>query len=267
MPNHHRLDSHLFQSLDSVSTLPPADSPVPTDAAAEFKVLRKELVKLQRVLYAQHSDSLLVVFQALDAGGKDGAIRKVFKGVNPQGVRVASFKRPTKLELDHDFLWRVQAHSPARGMISIFNRSHYEDVIATRVRKIIDVDVCNDRYDQINNFEYTLNQHGTTILKFYLHISKDEQKRRFQERLSNPTKHWKFSAADLETRKQWSLYMAAYGDALKNCHRELSPWHIIPSDDKSYRNLVIARVIVQTLQKMRPQFPAPESGLQHITID
>jgi PPK2 family polyphosphate:nucleotide phosphotransferase len=267
MPNQHPFDSHSFRSLDSISTLPPADSLGRSDTESEFKVLRKELVTLQRVLYAQSSDSLLVVLQALDAGGKDGVIRKVFKGVNPQGVRVASFKRPTKEELAHDFLWRVHPHTPQRGMISIFNRSHYEDVIATRVLGIINDDVYNDRYEQINQFEHTLNQHGTTILKFYLHISKDEQKRRFYERLNNPDKHWKFSTSDLETRKQWALYMEAYSDTFKNCHRDLAPWHIIPADNKSYRNLAITRVIVQTLRHMAPKFPEPESGLDHITIE
>jgi PPK2 family polyphosphate:nucleotide phosphotransferase len=267
MPDHHQFDSSTFRSLDLTLSVPPDGSPVRSDAVSQFKALRKQIVALQRVLYAQATDSLLVVFQALDAGGKDGTIRRVFKGVNPQGVRVASFKRPSKEEIGHDFLWRIHPHAPKRGMISIFNRSHYEDVIATRVQGTIDNDVCNDRYEQINQFEHTLNQHGTTILKFYLHISKDEQKRRFQDRLNNPNKHWKFSAADLETRKQWSLYMNAYSDALKQCHRDLAPWYVIPADDKSYRNLAIARVIVQTLRNMAPKFPEPEPGLESIKID
>jgi len=267
MPNLHQFDPPSFRSLESILTTPPADSPVRADAQSEFKALRRELVALQRVLYAQSTDSLLVVFQALDAGGKDGTIRRVFKGVNPQGVRVASFKRPTQEELDHDFLWRIHPHSPKRGMVSIFNRSHYEDVIATRVLGIIDADACNDRYVQINQFEHTLNQHGTTILKFYLHISKDEQKRRFQDRLDNPNKHWKFSVSDLETRKQWPLYMHAYSNTLKQCHRTRAPWYIIPADDKSYRNLAIIRVIVQTLHDMAPKFPEPEPGLESIKIE
>ena len=267
MPNQHQFDPDSFRSIDSILTIPPDDRPVRADAQSQFKALRKELVALQRILYAQSTDSLLVVFQALDAGGKDGTIRRVFKGVNPQGVRVASFKRPTKEELDHDFLWRIHPHAPKRGMVSIFNRSHYEDVIATRVLGIIDTDDCNDRYVQINQFEHTLNQHGTTILKFFLHISKDEQKRRFQDRLDNPNKHWKFSASDLETRKQWPLYMDAYSNALKQCHCAGAPWYIIPADDKLYRNLVIARVIVQTLRDMAPQFPKPEPGLESINID
>ena len=267
MPNLHQFDPPSFRSLESILTTPPADSPVRADAQSEFKALRRELVALQRVLYAQSTDSLLVVFQALDAGGKDGTIRRVFKGVNPQGVRVASFKRPTQEELDHDFLWRIHPHAPKRGMVSIFNRSHYEDVIATRVLGIIDTDACNDRYVQINQFEHALNQHGTTILKFYLHISKDEQKRRFQDRLDNPNKHWKFSVSDLETRKQWPLYMDAYSNALKQCHRAGAPWYIIPADDKSYRNLVITRVIAQTLRDMAPKFPKPEPGLESIKIE
>ncbi len=267
MPNQHQYDYPTFGSLESILTVPPVGCPSPADALSEFKALRKQLVKLQRILYAQSTDSLLVVFQALDAGGKDGAIRQVFKGVNPQGVQVASFKRPTKVELDHDFLWRIHPHAPQRGMISIFNRSHYEDVIATRVLGTIADDVCNDRYEQINQFEHTLNQHGTTILKFYLHVSKDEQKRRFQDRLTNPNKHWKFSAADLETRKQWSLYMKAYSDALRQCHRDLAPWHVIPADDKPYRNLAIARTLVHTLRDMAPKFPDPEPGLESIKFE
>ena len=267
MLNLHQFDPNSFQSLDLIPALPPDSSSIRANAAVEFKALRKELVRLQRVLYAQSTDSLLIVFQALDAGGKDGTIRKVFKGVNPQGVRVSSFKRPTAEELDHDFLWRVHPHCPKRGMISIFNRSHYEDVIATKVLGSISTDVCNDRYQQINQFEHALNQHGTTILKFYLHISKDEQKRRFQERLNNPQKHWKFSSSDLETRKLWSHYMDAYNDALKNCHRDIAPWYIIPADDKSYRNLVICRVIVQALRQMAPEFPTPQDDIRHITIE
>jgi PPK2 family polyphosphate:nucleotide phosphotransferase len=267
MLNLHQFDPNSFQSLDSILTLPPDSITTRDNAVADFKALRKELVRLQRVLYAQSTDSLLVVFQALDAGGKDGTIRKVFKGVNPQGVRVSSFKRPTAEELDHDFLWRVHPHCPRRGMISIFNRSHYEDVIATKVLGNISTDVCNDRYEQINQFEHALNQHGTTILKFYLHISKDEQKRRFQERLNNPQKHWKFSSSDLETRKLWSHYMDAYDDAFKNCHRDIAPWYIIPADDKSYRNLVICRVIVHALRQMAPKFPTPQDDLGHITIE
>ncbi len=266
MPNRHQFDPLNFHSLNSISTTPPEDSPNPDDIMSEFKTLRKELVSQQRVLYAQRSDSLLIVFQALDAGGKDGTIRKVFKGVNPQGAQVASFKRPTQVEYDHDFLWRIHPHAPARGMISIFNRSHYEDVIATRVLGIIDNDVCKDRYEQINQFEHIHTQHGTTILKFYLHISKDEQKARFQDRLDNPSKQWKFSVADLETRKHWSLYMDAYGDALKHCHHATSPWYIIPADDKTYRNLAITRVIVQTLRDMAPKFPEPKPGLVQIEI-
>jgi PPK2 family polyphosphate:nucleotide phosphotransferase len=267
MPIQHRFDSQLFRPLNSISTSPPKHSPDQAEVDSQFKKLRKELIKLQRVLYAQSTDSLLIVFQALDAGGKDGTIRKVFKGVNPQGVQVASFKRPTQEELSHDFLWRIHPHCPRQGMISIFNRSHYEDVIATRVLNIITADVCNDRYEQINHFENTLIQHGTRILKFYLHISKEEQKRRFQERLNNPDKHWKFSASDLETRKQWPLYMEAYRDALKKSHRDIAPWHIIPADDKTYRNLAITRVIVQTLREMAPTFPKADPGIENIVIN
>jgi PPK2 family polyphosphate:nucleotide phosphotransferase len=234
-------------------------------AEQDFKELRDELIRLQNVLYAQNSQSLLIVLQAMDAGGKDGTIRKVFRGVNPQGVRVTSFKAPSKIELAHDFLWRIHKATPAKGMIAVFNRSHYEDVLITRVEKMISDDVCQARYQQINDFEKLLSDTGTRILKFYLHISPEEQKERFQDRLDVPEKNWKFNAGDLAKRKDWDKYMDAFQLALENCSTDTAPWHAIPADQKWYRNLAITRVIVETLKDMDPQYP-PADDLHGIVL-
>ena len=234
-------------------------------AEQDFKELRDELIRLQNVLYAQNSQSLLIVLQAMDAGGKDGTIRKVFRGVNPQGVRVTSFKAPSKIELAHDFLWRIHKATPAKGMIGVFNRSHYEDVLITRVEKMISDDVCQARYQQINDFEKLLSDTGTRILKFYLHISPEEQKERFQDRLDVPEKNWKFNAGDLAKRKDWDKYLDAFQLALENCSTDTAPWHAIPADQKWYRNLAITRVIVETLKDMDPQYP-PADDLQGIVL-
>jgi PPK2 family polyphosphate:nucleotide phosphotransferase len=234
-------------------------------AEQDFKELRDELIRLQNVLYAQNSQSLLIVLQAMDAGGKDGTIRKVFRGVNPQGVRVTSFKAPSKIELAHDFLWRIHKATPAKGMIGVFNRSHYEDVLITRVEKMISDDVCQARYQQINDFEKLLSDTGTRILKFYLHISPEEQKERFQDRLDVPEKNWKFNAGDLAKRKDWDKYLDAFQLALENCSTDTAPWYAIPADQKWYRNLAITRVIVETLKDMDPQYP-PADDLQGIVL-
>lgn len=229
-------------------------------AEAEFRQLRDELASWQRKLYAQGKHRVLILFQAMDAGGKDGTIRKVFRGVNPQGVRVHSFKKPTPIELAHDFLWRVHPVVPADGMISVFNRSHYEDVLVVRVDNLAPEEVWRARYGQINQFERLLAESGTTILKFYLHISPEEQRERFQARIDDPEKHWKFSFEDLEKRKQWSDYMKAYRDALNECNMPWAPWYIIPSDQKWYRNLAVARIIVSHMRQLAPAFP--ESGAE-----
>lgn len=236
-------------------------------AEREFKKLRKELIELQNCFYADGNHKLLIVLQAMDAGGKDGTIRKVFAGVNPQGVRVHSFKAPTKNELDHDYLWRVHKVVPARGMIGVFNRSHYEDVVVVRVEDLVPESVWRKRYDQINEFEELLAETGTTILKFFLHISLDEQKERFQDRLNVPSKHWKFSLADLEKRKQWEAYMQAYGEALNRCSTAVAPWHVIPANQKWYRNLVVTRTIVQTIRTLEPSYPDPEDDLGDVVIE
>lgn len=236
-------------------------------AEREFKELRRELIKSQARLYAEDKHKLLIVFQAMDAGGKDGTIRKVFTGVNPQGVRVHSFKAPTKEELAHDYLWRVHKVVPARGMIGIFNRSHYEDVLVVRVESIVPEPIWRKRYDQINEFEELLSETGTKILKFFLHISPDEQKKRFQDRIDEPTKHWKFSLEDLEKRKKWEDYMEAYEEALNQCTTTCAPWHVIPANQKWYRNLAIMRTIVQTLRDLKLEYPVQKDDLSNVVIE
>lgn len=235
-------------------------------AVTEFKTIRKELRDWQPRLYAEGKQKLLIVFQAIDAGGKDGTIRNVFKGVNPQGVAVTSFKVPSKKELAHDFLWRVHQAVPGKGMIGVFNRSHYEDVLVVRVDNIVPETVWRPRYTHINNFEKLLHDSGTRILKFFLHISKEEQRERFQSRLDEPHKHWKFSPEDLEKRKQWPDYMAAFEEMLQQCTTDFAPWYVIPANQKWYRNLAVTRIIVETLRDMNPQYPESKEDLSNVAI-
>lgn len=232
----------------------------------ETTILQKKLKELQTRLFADQSQALLIVLQAMDAGGKDGTIKHVFTGINPQGVRVSGFKQPTEEELGHDFLWRIHHHTPQKGYIGIFNRSHYEDVLVVRVNNLVDKLVWEKRYDHINNFERMLADSGTRILKFYLHIDRDEQKERFEERLERPDKNWKFSRGDLKVRDQWDDYMAAYEDVLTLCNTEYAPWHIVPANRKWYRNFVIMNTIVETLEDMNLSYPVPEAGLDEIVI-
>ncbi|MCA9911196.1 MAG: polyphosphate kinase 2 family protein, partial [Anaerolineae bacterium] len=228
--------------------------------------LRERLIELQYRLYAEGRRKLLVVLQAMDAGGKDGTIKKVFDSVNPQGVQVTSFKVPTAEELAHDYLWRIHKAVPGRGFIGIFNRSHYEDVLVVRVNELVSQDVWVKRYDQINAFERLLADNGVTILKFYLHISKDEQKERFQERLDNPEKHWKFSVGDLSVRERWDDYMQAYEDAITLCNTPYAPWHIVPANRKWYRDLAVTRTIVNAMEQMGLDYPENKDDLSGVVI-
>ncbi len=228
---------------------------------ARLKELRDELRELQELLYAEDEHKVLVVLQAMDAGGKDGTIRHVFRGVNPSGVRVASFKRPTPEELAHDFLWRVHQETPATGEIVIFNRSHYEDVLVVRVKELVPEDVWRPRYEHIRDFEQMLADEGTTILKFYLHISKDEQKARLEARRDRPDKRWKFSPGDLEERKRWDAYMAAFEEAISQTSTGHAPWYVVPANRKWYRNLVISSVLIETLRGLDMSYPEPEEDV------
>ena len=264
MPDTHRLKPGKKVRLDKITTEGKDLHSDRSAAEAEFVALRNELIDLQFRLYAEGKQKLLIVLQALDASGKDSTIRKVFLGVNPQGVRVPSFKRPTDEELAHDFLWRIHQHVPATGMIGVFNRSHYEDVLVVRVDDIVPETVWRARYDRINEFETLLAESGTTILKFFLHISKKEQKERLEDRLADPTRHWKFDVGDLQKRQQWDDYIDAFDEMLGQCTTTCAPWYVIPADQKWYRNLAISRVIVDTLKQMDPQFPEAEdlSGIK-----
>ena len=237
------------------------------EARLEISTLNKKLEELQELLYAEHKHKVLVILQAMDTGGKDGAIRHVFEGVNAQGTRVANFKEPTGEELDHDFLWRVHKQVPAKGEIVIFNRSHYEEVLIVRVHRLVPQEVWSKRYDQINDFEQLLVETGTTILKFYLHIDKDEQKERLEARLEDPKKHWKFRKDDLQERKLWDEYMHAYEDALSKTSTKVAPWYIVPANHKWYRDLVISKILVDTLEGLNMKFPEPEENLEGVVVE
>jgi len=236
------------------------------ETKAELKRNTKQLEELQRVMWAEGKHALLVVLQALDAGGKDGTIRSVMRGVNPQGCQVTSFKVPTEEELDHDYLWRIHKATPRRGYIGIFNRSHYEDVLVVRVHNLVPEVVWRERYEQINHFEKLLADNGTTILKFFIYISKEEQKKRFEARLRDPHKNWKFSTGDVEERAYWDHYMAAFEAALSRCSTPWAPWYIVPANHKWYRNLVVSNIIVETLEKLGMRYPPPLANADQIVI-
>lgn len=266
IPAKLRLDGTRALTLADVD--PDADGGFPDKDAgkAALKIERQRIRELQERLYADHRQSLLVVFQATDSGGKDGVIEKVFGGVNPQGVHVASFKEPTSIELDHDPLWRYHMQTPGRGLIGVFNRSQYEEVLVVRVKGLVPEAAWSQRYDQINAFEQNLAENGTRILKFFLHISREEQKERLQARLDDPNKIWKFSKGDLKDREQWAEYQRAFEDAINRCATPQAPWFVVPANRKWYRNYVVARTVADTLEAMNPRFPPPEEGLDTIVI-
>ncbi len=249
----------------------------PTADAARFPAGKKgalprlarltaRLEALQELLYAEGRHRVLVVLQGMDTAGKDGTIRHVFEGVNPQGVRVASFKVPTAPELAHDFLWRVHAHAPGNGEMVIFNRSHYEDVLVVRVHALVEEAVWKERYRQIVDWERLLVESGTTVLKFFLHLSKAEQKLRLAERRDDPSKHWKFNRGDLRERDLWGAYHRAYEDLLQKTSTESAPWYVVPADHKWYRNLVVGSVLVRTLEGLKMELPAGPPGIARLRI-
>ncbi|MGO8759934.1 MAG: polyphosphate kinase 2 family protein [Terracidiphilus sp.] len=233
-------------------------------AAEEVARYQRKLRELQDLLYAERTHSLLICLQALDTGGKDGAINHVLGAMNPQGCRVAAFKQPSAEELAHDFLWRAHKAAPARGEVVIFNRSHYEDVLVVRVHNLVPKEIWSRRYDLINDFEKSLAAHNTHVLKFYLHISKDEQLARFKERLDDPSKHWKISEADYKERSFWNDYVAAYEEALSRCSTEHAPWFVIPSNHKWFRNLAIASIVVEYLEGLKMKYPRPSVDIEQI---
>jgi PPK2 family polyphosphate:nucleotide phosphotransferase len=236
------------------------------EAQQELEELGERLSTLQNLLYAEKQHKLLVVLQAPDAGGKDGTIRAVFDRVNPTGVKVASFGLPSEEEKAHDYLWRVHQKTPAKGEMVIFNRSHYEDVLAARVRKLVPKAVWQRRYRHIREFERMLSDEGCTLLKFFLYVSKNEQKKRLQERLDDPEKRWKFRKGDLEDRALWKEYMKAYEDAIRETSTDYAPWYVIPADHNWFRNWLVSKVIVETLEGLKMEFPQPEEGLEGAKI-
>ena len=222
---------------------------------------------LQDKLYAQHQQKVLLILQGMDTSGKDGTVRAMFSGISPMGIRSAAFKAPTDNELAHDYLWRVHQQVPVKGEIAIFNRSHYEDVLITRVQDWIDDEECQRRYAQIRDFERMLAETGTVIVKVFLHISKEEQRERLQERLDDPDKQWKFNPADVEQRKKWDEYQRIYEKAIRETDEPHAPWYIVPANSKTHRNLVIASLLLETLEGMELSYPPPHPDLSSFTVE
>jgi len=256
-PESHRVsDGTAFSLADAPTLLAPEE--LDRDSARKLtKKNRERFADLQELLFAEGKQALLIVLQAMDAGGKDSMIRAVTEGVNPQGFHVFGFKSPSKRELAHDYLWRIHKQVPPKGRIGIFNRSHYEDVLIVKVHRWATPETIENRYDQINDFERMLSETGTRILKIMLHISKDYQLERLRRRLRLPEKHWKFNPDDLKERKLWTSYMSAYEAAIQRCSTEVAPWYVIPAEQRWYRNLVISQLIVDTLVDMAPDYPLP----------
>lgn len=223
--------------------------------------------ELQMMLYAQHERKVLLVLQGMDTAGKDGTVRTMFSQINPMGVRAVAFKQPTDIELAHDYLWRVHQQVPVKGEVAIFNRSHYEDVLITRVQGVVDAKECKRRYAQIRDFERMLAETGTVILKVFLHISREEQRLRLQERLDDPLKQWKFNPTDLSQREKWDDYQRAYEQAIRATDAGHAPWYVVPANSKTHRNLVIATILLETLAAMKLSFPAPDPALTAVTVE
>ncbi len=254
-------------TLDDAAAEPPPDLLEKNQLRAALADLGDRMAKLQATLHVEARRSLLVVLQARDTGGKDGAIRHVFGPLNPMGVEVTSFKRPTPLELSHDYLWRVHQRVPPSGMIGVFNRSHYEEVLVVRVHRLVPEPVWRPRYEQINAFERHLADNGVTILKFCLHISRDEQRRRLIDRLRDPDKNWKFNRGDLDERERWDAYTVAYADAIGLTSTAWAPWYVVPADRKALRDVLIAQVVVETLERLGPRYPTGgESVAEFLTL-
>ncbi|CCF98513.1 MULTISPECIES: polyphosphate kinase 2 family protein [Ralstonia solanacearum species complex] len=254
-----------------IAKFDPAAKPCTTGSKAtdleRLAELSARIETLQDIFYAEHRRKLLVVLQGMDTAGKDGTVRTVFRALDPLGLRVVGFKVPTPLELAHDFLWRVHVEVPASGEIVIFNRSHYEDVLVTRVHGDIDAAECKRRYAHINAFERMLAETGTTIIKCFLHLSKEEQRARLQERIDDPNKHWKLGQADIEERRYWDDYMLAYEDAINATSTPHAPWHIIPADSKSHRSLMVAEILLGAIERLKPEYPAGNPAYLGLKID
>ena len=257
---------HHKVRLSALRTAAPAGFEGKSKLDALLVSHREKLGKLQEVFYASRQKALLIVLQGMDTAGKDGTIRHIFTGVNPQGCDVAAFKVPTPLEAAHDFLWRVHEKVPPRGMIGIFNRSHYEDVLSPRVHKLISDKTAEQRLDDINQFEDVLADNDVVILKFFLHISHEEQKRRLQSRIDDPSKHWKLEEGDFRERKFWPQYEKAYDAILSSTSRKRAPWFVIPADDKNYRNVAISEILVEAMQGLKLKYPKPSFNPKSVKL-
>lgn len=253
--------------LEDKDAAPPRGLPKGDDLDDALKKDRKRLRKLQSKLYADARYALLVVLQGRDASGKDGVVKKVFRSVNPMGCEVTSFKVPTEAERQHDFLWRIEQRIPRKRMIGIFNRSHYEDIIVPQVHGSMPEEVWSARYDQINEFERTLTENSVVILKFLLHVSRDEQKKRLTERLENRKKNWKFNLGDLDDRRLWDEYTTAYHDVIEKCSTEWAPWYIVPADDEDARDLLVGQKITETLDSLDLHYPPLDPDLKGLKIE
>jgi PPK2 family polyphosphate:nucleotide phosphotransferase len=270
--NSHKLIDELRVAPGSPPHLATRDPDARLGAAdrkaglARLAELVERLGVLHNRLFAEATRSMILVLQGMDAAGKDGTIRSVLTGVNPQGCRVVSFREPTTTELAHDFLWRVHAACPARGELVIFNRSHYEDVVAVRVRELAPQEVWQRRYEHIRNFERLLTDEGTAVVKVFLHLSLDEQRARLQERLDDPEKRWKFRAGDLEDRRHWDDFASAYEDALRETSTKWAPWYVVPADHNWSRNLAVAEILVAALERLDPEVPEPDPGIEDLEI-
>ena len=256
-----KIDIHRVEPGTKVhmSDFDPDDTPLISDkdeAKQKNTKMQARLAELQELLFADHQHKVLVILQGMDTSGKDGTVRHVMGGFNPQSVRVVSFKRPTHEEIDHDFLWRVHAKVPGCGEVTVFNRSHYEDVLVVRVHELVAEDVWRKRYDQINDFERMLVENGTVLLKFFLNISREEQQKRLQARIDDPNKRWKFEHGDIEERKLWHEYMRAYDDVLEKTSTKYAPWYVVPANRKWYRDYVVGQVIIRAMESLDMKFPA-----------
>ena len=262
---HFRVDDPDSFDLDDVDPDDIAGGPSSKeDARDESEAMHERLAELQELLFAEHEHRLLVILQGMDTSGKDGTVRHVLRGISPASVRVVSFKKPTQTELDHDYLWRIHPHIPGKGEIVIFNRSQYEDVLVVRVHNYVPPEQWKKRYDQINDFERMLAENGTTVLKFFLHISRKEQAERLQARLDDPTKRWKFQHGDLEERKLWDDYQKAYQDVVRKTSTQWAPWYVVPANRKWFRDYVVADVIIKTLEKLDMQWPQPDVSAERV---
>src|SRR3954463_7026112 len=259
----YRADPECAADWDTDDT----DSIDRAEAEAELAGLVERIAELQARLYAEESRGVLIVLQGIDAAGKDSTVKHVFRATNPQGVRVFTYRQPTPEEAAHDFLWRYHQDAPSRGMIHVFNRSHYEDVLVVRVKGLTEEDRWRSRYDSINDFERMLARERTVIVKFFLHISKDAQLDRFRERLERQDKHYKFSANDVRERRNWDAYQEAYEDAVNLTSTPWAPWYVVPSDHKWYRNFVVARIVCATLEAMAPEWPETDPGIESYALD